>query len=62
MALGWRGKVAARFLKKSAMRFQASGGFQSIKKQGPPPWGMNQVGILAPVFADAFVMSFFLQI
>jgi len=29
-------------------------GFQSMKKQGPPPWGMNQVGILM----DCSVFSF----
>jgi hypothetical protein len=29
-----------------------------MKKQGPPPWGMNQVGILALVFSDVFDMVF----
>gem|GEM_PF-5234253 len=24
--------------------FQVSGGFHSMKKQGPPPWGINKVG------------------
>jgi hypothetical protein len=27
-----------------------------MKKQGPPPWGMNQVGILAPTPAAAYDM------
>ena len=27
-----------------------------MKKQGPPPWGMNQVGILALALADDWVM------
>jgi len=27
------------------MLSQASAGFQSMKKQGPAPWGTNRVGI-----------------
>ena len=38
------------------MRFQAWGGFHSIKKQGPPPWGINQVGILPLAFVVVCVM------
>ena len=29
------------------MAFQAVGGFQSMKKHGPPPCGMNHVGMRA---------------
>ncbi|MOA28918.1 hypothetical protein D3C78_1498960 [compost metagenome] len=45
MALGRSGRVLATCLRNSAMRFQAVGGFQSMKKQGPAPWGTNSVGM-----------------
>jgi hypothetical protein len=57
MALGVRGSVEARFLRKSAMRSHAPGGFQSMKKQGPPPCGMNQVGILALAVAFGMLLA-----
>ena len=56
---GVRGSVAARFFRKSPIRVHASGGFQSMKKQGPPPWGMNQVGILELAFSDVFDILLF---
>jgi hypothetical protein len=28
-----------------------------MKKQGPPPWGINQVGMRALVFAGVFGMD-----
>jgi len=48
MAVGLAGRVAAMPFRKSAMAFQAVGGFQSMKKQGPAPCGTNRVGIVWP--------------
>jgi hypothetical protein len=34
-----------------------SGGFHSMKKHGPPPWGMKSVGSAADL-SIAFIYSF----
>src|SRR5690554_7030671 len=44
IAFGRLGRVAATPLRKSAMPFQVPGGFHSMKKQGPAPWGMKRTG------------------
>ena len=48
MARGFSGRVAAMPLRKPAMPSQVSAGFQSMKKQGPAPWGMKKVGMRVP--------------
>src|SRR5690606_41938090 len=44
MALGRWGRVLARPRRKRPMPAQVSARVQSMKKQGPPPCGMNNTG------------------
>jgi hypothetical protein len=50
MAAGFEGSVPDTWRSQSAVVFQVSAGspvrLQSMKKQGPPPWGMKKVGIV----------------
>jgi len=57
MAVGFTGSVAAMPLRKSAMAFQAVGGFHSMKKQGPAPCGTNSVGMVRSVAGSLAIIS-----
>ena len=51
IALGRSGRVSARPRSQASVFFQVYLGppisDQSMKKHGPPPWGMNKVGMVA---------------
>src|SRR5260370_42508254 len=46
MALGRSGSERGKSSRKACSRIQVWRGFQSMKKQGPPPCGRKNVGIL----------------
>src|SRR5260370_23731093 len=46
MALGRGGREGGKPSRKTCSRIHVSRGFQSMKKQGPPPCGRKNVGIL----------------
>ena len=56
LAVGLIGSVLAAVFRKCAMRSQASMGFQSMKKHGPPPCGMNQVGMRVEFVFKVFIV------
>src|SRR5205085_3676330 len=55
IAFGVTSREPDRVPSQSAIFFHVSGGFQSMKKQGPPPCGMNRVGITLDF--DSFVIG-----
>jgi hypothetical protein len=60
MALGRVDSESARLRSHAAVLCQVSGGsprtLQSMKKHGPPPWGMNSVGKRVPLSSEGAVL------